>query len=134
MMLIGHPQVLAGRDAFWYIDNTVALSAVVKGSSSDPDLARAAAAIHLSMALSGTRVWFEYIESESNWADEPSRALWKSALLRELDFIVFPGSIPAWPWVEENERVSLLKAAFCSAVGSGSSAVGGPLPTLLASR
>ena len=71
MMLIGHPQVLAGRDAFWYIDNTVALSAVVKRSSSDPDLARAAAAIHLSMALSGTRVWFEYIESESNWADDP---------------------------------------------------------------
>jgi hypothetical protein len=66
MLLIGHPRVLAGRDAFWYIDNTVALSAVVKGSSADPDLARAAAAIHLAMAMAGTRVWFEYIESESN--------------------------------------------------------------------
>jgi hypothetical protein len=129
MLLIGHPCVLAGRDAFWYIDNTVALSAVVKGSSADPDMARAAAAIHLAMAMAGTRVWFEYIESESNWADEPSRKLWDSSLLRELDFHTFPGSIPAWPWVEEDERVGLLRAAFLSAVGSGSSAVGDPLPT-----
>ncbi len=75
MMLIGHPQMLLGRDVFWYVENTVALSAVVKGSSSDPDLARAAAAIHLAMALAGTRVWFEYVESDSNWSDEPSRSL-----------------------------------------------------------
>jgi hypothetical protein len=129
MLLIGHPHVLAGRDCFWYVDNTVALSAVVKGSSSDADMARAAAAIHLAMALAGTRVWFEYIESESNWADEPSRKLWCSSFLRELQFLSFPGSIPAWPWVEEDERVSLLQAAFLSAVGSGSSAVGDPLPT-----
>ena len=79
MLLTGHPHILAGRDAFWYIDNTVALSAA--------DMARAAAAIHLAMARANARacVWFEYIESESNWADEPSRAL-EQRLLQELDF------------------------------------------------
>ena len=43
---------LRGRDAIWFIDNTVALSAIIKGSSSEPDIARAAAATYLTLAFS----------------------------------------------------------------------------------
>ena len=70
--------MVSDRGAVWFIDNTVALSAMIKGSSAEPDLAGAAATIHLVLADRRSRVWFEYIESDSNSADEPSRALWAS--------------------------------------------------------
>ena len=93
------------RDAVWFIDNTAALSAMIKGSSAEPDLARAAAAIHLVLADNRSRVWFEYIESDINWADEPSRALWASSFLRLHGFHTSAGAVPAWPWTDEAGRV-----------------------------
>jgi hypothetical protein len=97
---------LRGRDAFWFIDNSVVLSAMVKGTSSEPDLARATAALHLALAARSCRMWFEYVESDSNWADEPSRKLWESEFLHRHGFEAKPGYVPAWPWSEEDGRVA----------------------------
>ena len=66
MVIIGDCYPLQGRDAFWFIDNSVTLSAMIKGTSSEPDLARAAAALHLALAARACRMWFEYVESDSN--------------------------------------------------------------------
>ena len=40
MVIIDDCYPLQGRDAFWFIDNSVTLSAMIKGSSSEVDLAR----------------------------------------------------------------------------------------------
>ena len=51
-------------------------------------------------------MWFEYVESDSNWADEPSRKLWESTFLHRHGFEARPGYVPAWPWSEEDGRVA----------------------------
>ncbi len=106
MVIIGDCYPLQGRDAFWFIDNTVTLSAMIKGTSSEPDIARAAAALHLALAARSCRMWFEFVESDSNWADEPSRELWRSKFLGQHGFQARPGYVPAWPWIEEDGRVA----------------------------
>ncbi len=106
------------RDAVWFVDNTVALSAMIKGSSAEPDLARPAAAIHLVLADKRSRVWFEYIESDSNWADEPSRALWASRFLRLHGLQTSAGAVPAWSWTDEAGRVERSLAAHSQRWGS----------------
>ena len=57
-MVVGHSEVGRGRHFIWLIDNTVALSSVIKGSSSEPDLARGAAALHVAMAHIGVQFLF----------------------------------------------------------------------------
>ena len=111
MAVLDRRAYFRNRDAVWLTDSTVALSATIRGSSSEPDLARAAAAIHLTLASLSSRVWFEYIESDSNWADEPSRALWASSFLRHHKFHVSAGAVPAWPWTDEAGRVERVLSA-----------------------
>ncbi len=106
------------RDAIWFLDNTVALSSMVKGSSTEPDLARAAASLHLALAYQRSRIWFEYIESDSNWADEPSRSLWSSSFLRTQQFCAMTGNVPSWPWTDEEGRVERVLSAHSQRWGS----------------
>jgi hypothetical protein len=110
--------IFEDRDARWFLDNTVALSSMIKGSSSEPDLARAAASLHLALAHQRSRVWFEYIESDSNWADEPSRALWTSSFLRSHKFSAEAGTVPAWPWTDAEGRVERVLSAHSQRWGS----------------
>ena len=56
-------------------DNANVLSAMVKGSSGNPVVDRMSIIVSLASAYLRTRVWFEYIESDSNWADGASRKL-----------------------------------------------------------
>jgi hypothetical protein len=121
MVIIGDCYPLQGRDAFWFIDNTVTLSAMIKGTSSEPDIARAAAALHLALAARSCRMWFEYVESDSNWADEPSRELWRSKFLGQHGFEARPGDVPAWPWIEEDGRVARVFPLHFSALGGAAS-------------
>ena len=63
-------QTVSNRDTTCFLDHTVALNYMVKGSATEPDHARKAASLHLALAYQRSRVWFEYIESNSNQADE----------------------------------------------------------------
>ena len=121
MLIIGEPRYLAGRDAYWYIDNSSILAAMVKGAAGHQDVDSAAAAIHLALAACSARVWWEYIESKSNWADEPSRLLDKSPFLRAEAF-----EVPVWPWIDRTGRASQV-SLLCD--GGGITAVGAPPPT-----
>ena len=67
------PELLAGRDVIHWIDNTSAQAALTKGYSGVPDSARLVHLFHAWNCAAGARVWFEYIPSKSNPADEPSR-------------------------------------------------------------
>ena len=73
---------LAGRDVNHFIDNTVALSAMIHGYARKPDLARMVNQFHLTTAGMRTRTYLEYVPSLSNIADLPSRG--KFELLERL--------------------------------------------------
>ena len=57
----------------WLVDNVAALMALVRGRSDSEDLDKLALMIH--GLIYGLQVWiyFEWVESHSNWADGVSR-------------------------------------------------------------
>ena len=69
------PSSLAGREVIHWIDNTSALAALTKGYSGVPDSAHIVHIFHAWAACAATNVWFEYVPSAANPADEPSRDL-----------------------------------------------------------
>ena len=75
------------------------------------DLDDGSCAVHLCLAVLRSRVWWEYVESKANWADEASRG--GDNLLRRNGFQLWPGFIPTWPWTcSAVDRVKLLKEQF----------------------
>ena len=57
----------------WYIDNIAALMSLVRGRSDNPDLERMAQMIHLALFHLHCGLWFEWVQSKSNWSDGISR-------------------------------------------------------------
>lgn len=66
-------ELVRGRRLLLFCDNTTALSAAIHGYASKPDLARLSNILHIVMMRLELDVWFEYVPSAVNWADEPSR-------------------------------------------------------------
>ena len=60
------------RDVF-FIDNTAALMALVRGRSNQAALDHMALLIHLALFVLQAWVYFEWVESKANWADGISR-------------------------------------------------------------
>ena len=88
------PEVFAGRTVLHFIDNTSACTALVKGYSKAIDGGRIVNAFHAFNAGICADVWFEYVRSEANVADYPSRL----ALAKMLDAIraAVPGNEPSF--------------------------------------
>ena len=55
------------------MDNTTYLSACVHGYSRSPHMAALANALHLALAHLKCHAWWEYVPSQANGADFPSR-------------------------------------------------------------
>ena len=70
-----YPDLFAGRKVNHFIDNTVALSALVHGYSGKPDLAKPVNIFYLQTLSLRTSVYFEYVPSKANIADLPSRRM-----------------------------------------------------------
>ena len=126
------PAVLAGRDAIWFVDNAAVLSAMIKGGSRCEDVDRAAGVVALICAQIQARVWFEYVESKSNWADGVSRLLHADQWSRQNGFELSQCCVPTWPWlVSVNELAKRLEsevgAALEMSVARGWSSGGGSL-------
>ena len=66
---------LAGCKILHLIDNQGALSALVGGFGSDDDVSSIACLYQILIIQLGARVWMEFVESESNMADGPSRSI-----------------------------------------------------------
>ena len=77
------PDLLAGRAVTHYVDNTVALSALVHGYAGKPELARSVNIFYLQAVALRTSVYFDYVPSKANIADLPSRRMF-GELDREL--------------------------------------------------
>ena len=96
---------LRGRQILWYVDNTVALHSLVKGTSNDPAVARTVHAVHMCAFRYGSRVWWEYVESNSNWSDGISRYGPKDVFAKRHNFVIVEMSIPEWPHVLSLEEL-----------------------------
>jgi hypothetical protein len=113
MGLILAADYIRGRDVIWYEDNSAALSSLIKGASGNSELDCGCAVAHLSMALLRARVWFEYIESQANWADGASRLLESDPFLHREQFVTVRTQVPSWPWLTDaDQRVRVLQSLF----------------------
>ena len=82
---------LRGRRVIHFIDNTGALSAMIYGYARKLDCARMINSFHLLLAALQLRVYFEWVPSDANTSDLPSRALEYGAM--ETYYTYFPHSI-----------------------------------------
>ena len=67
------PERFRNRCGIWYIDNTAALMALIKGRSDSPDLEHMSHMIHILLFSLRCWIYFEWIPSKSNWSDAISR-------------------------------------------------------------
>ena len=67
--LVARPQEFRHRRGVWYLDNTAALMALIRGRSDNPDLARMSQLIHLCLFVYQCWVYWEWVPSKSNWSD-----------------------------------------------------------------
>ena len=64
---------IRGKDVLHFADNKAANASAAKGYSGAADLARIVSALHGRWAELGIDPWVEFVKSEANIADEPSR-------------------------------------------------------------
>ena len=67
------PERFCNRHGAWYLDNTAALMALIKGRSDSPDLEHMSHMIHILLFSLRCWIYFEWIPSKSNWSDAISR-------------------------------------------------------------
>ena len=65
--------LLRGRRGVWYIDNVAALMAMVRGRANNADLDKRAEILQGAMFALRIWIYFEWVESDSNWSDGISR-------------------------------------------------------------
>ena len=82
MCLEIHKNLMTDRDVLWYVDNTSAASALVKGSSPTADNSPLALLASLSAADNSTRLWFEHVWTHQNWSDGLSRDGYEDAYVK----------------------------------------------------
>ena len=68
-----YPDMFVGRRVIHWVDNTVALAALVHGYSGKPDLAKAVNVFYLQTAALRASVYLDWVPSKANIADLPSR-------------------------------------------------------------
>ena len=76
----------ANRDVIAFIDKSVALHCMVKGTSTNAAIDRTVHLVHLLAFVRGIRIWFEFVPSEQNWADGVSRNGLNDQFVRNHDF------------------------------------------------
>ena len=71
-----YPRLFAGRKVNHFIDNTVALSALVHGYAGKPDLAKVVNVFYLQLNALRASAYIDWVPSKANIADLPSRGAW----------------------------------------------------------
>ena len=71
--LLARPHKFRNRRGIWFIDNTAALMALIKGRSDSPDLEAMSHLIHMALYALKCWIYWEWIPSKSNWSDAVSR-------------------------------------------------------------
>ena len=71
--LLTYERELAGADILSFVDNEAACAAFIKGSSSSTDVDHLVSVAHLVACRANIRVWYEWVDSDSNISDGLSR-------------------------------------------------------------
>ena len=66
-------EVLQDREVLMFCDNTAAMSAAVHGYARSPNMAALSNTLHLALASLRCSLWVEWVPSDANCADVPSR-------------------------------------------------------------
>ena len=96
---------LRSRRVIFFVDNTTALYSLVKGSSGCTTVARSVAISKFIMGAFAVQVWFEFVDSKSNWADGISRDLGEDELCAKLGVVPTQVQTPTWLWSANLEDV-----------------------------
>ena len=65
--------ILAGSDSIWFLDNVAALGSLIRGSSTRQDMSSLAMQSQVALYSMRTCPYFEWVRSQANIADAPSR-------------------------------------------------------------
>ena len=107
--MLNWPEAFRGRHVIWFVDNTAATAAFVKGASSNEDLERIVGLFWVLAFHLDCSVWFEWVDSKANWSDGISRLYEKDLLSKKLGFATARMQLDmAWwgePWRSVWERV-----------------------------
>ena len=71
--LVERPDLFRHRQGLWFLDNVAAVMTLVRGRSSNADLAKLGHLIHLALFALRAQGYWEYVQSKSSWADDISR-------------------------------------------------------------
>ena len=97
--------ILADFDVLWYVDNTVALSSIVKGMGKERSISRVAEAVGILSYRIGCNIWFEYVQSKDNWADGVSRVGFADPLVLELKAKCAPLECSSQWWTRDLKNI-----------------------------
>ena len=109
-------QILRDRQVLFFIDNTAALSAAVRGCAKSPHLSALSNTLHLSLACLKCQPWYEWVPSDANPADIPSRGCGQ-----EEQAFYDSHDIRHWPTAMRFPSFEQLRAPEFGAVKAGSS-------------
>ena len=84
--LLTFPDEFRHVQAFKYIDNIASLMSLLKGRSDNEDLDHMAQMIHLLLFHLRCSLWFEWIQSKSNWSDGISRSGFRDPFIHRFKF------------------------------------------------
>ena len=96
--LLARPECFRHRRGIWFIDNTAALMALIRGRSDSADLERMASMIHTALYSLECWIYWEWIPSKSNWSDAISRLGFHDPWLKKERFQVFTAYFPLILW------------------------------------
>ena len=98
MVMLTEAHRMEHCDVLWFVDNTTALHSVIKGNARNQWLDRSIAIFHFLAFRHDVHVWFEFVDSKSNWADGISRELDKDPFAIKHGYEIGEVSIPRDLW------------------------------------
>ena len=94
-----------GRRILWLLDNSASLHALIKGASSNQYLGRAVELFHIFCYWFQVDVWFEFVDSGSNYSDGISHELHGEPFCQQLGIQPYECFVYAWMWTESLTQV-----------------------------
>ena len=88
--MMAWPAMFRGRCIIWYVDNTSALASLVKGASKNPHLEKIVGITWILAYHRKAEIYFEWVDSKSNWSDGISRDFGNDPVARRLGFTTSP--------------------------------------------
>ncbi len=101
LSLLQWPEKFRGRRMVWYVDSTAAMPSFVRGVSANPDLERIVGLFRMLAYHLDVQVWFEWVDSDSNWSDGVSRDLASDPFAAELGFRLQQMREPEAAWQQD---------------------------------